>query len=39
MARWLAQWGEMGEAATKDLPAGPTATEILASDRDRLERR
>jgi hypothetical protein len=39
MARWLEEWVEMGEAATKNLPVGPTATEILASDRERLERR
>jgi hypothetical protein len=39
MARWLEEWVEMGEAATKDLPVRPTATEILASDRGRLERR
>lgn len=39
MARWLEEWVKLGEAATKNLPAGPTATEILASDRGRLERR
>lgn len=39
MSRWLEEWVEMGEAATKNLPVGPTATEILASDRERLERR
>lgn len=36
MARWLEEWVEMGEAATEDLPVGPKATEILASDRGRL---
>jgi hypothetical protein len=37
--RWLDEWVEMGRVATRDLPPGPTATEILSSDRDRLERR
>lgn len=39
MERWLAEWLELGEQATRDLPPGPTATEILAADRGRLERR
>ncbi len=39
MARWLAEWVKLGEAATNGRRAGPTATEILASDRGRLERR
>jgi len=38
-AKWLDEWVRLGEAATRDLPPGPTATEILATDRDRLERR
>ena len=38
-AQWLRDWIELGQAATKDRPQGPTATEILAADRLRLERR
>lgn len=38
-ARWLAEWVELGEAATRGLAARPTATEILAVDRGRLENR
>ena len=37
--QWLDEWVRLGAAATRDLPAGPTATEILAADRGRLERR
>jgi len=37
-ARWLDEWVRLGEAATRDLPPRPTATEILAADRGRLER-
>jgi hypothetical protein len=37
-AKWLDDWGRLGEAATRDRP-GPTATEILAADRGRLDRR
>ena len=33
---WIDQWVALGRAATRGLPAGPTATEILARDRDRL---
>ena len=39
MAKWLDEWVELGESATRGLPAKPTATEILAEDRGRLERR
>jgi hypothetical protein len=39
MAKWLDEWVKLGEAATRGLPAAPTATEILAADRGRLERR
>jgi hypothetical protein len=39
MAQWLKDWVKLGEVATKSLPAGPTATEILAADRRRLEDR
>lgn len=39
MAKWLDEWVAMGEASTRGLPSGPTATEILAADRARLENR
>ena len=35
---WLDAWLELGRAATAGLPAHPTATEVLAADRNRLER-
>lgn len=37
-AKWLEEWVRLGEAATRGLPPGPTATEIVAADRGRLER-
>ena len=37
--RWLEAWVALGEEATREAPTGPTATEILAADRRRLERR
>jgi hypothetical protein len=37
--QWLKEWVSLGEAATRGRPEGPTATEILAADRGRLERR
>lgn len=39
MAKWLDEWVALGEAATRGLPPEPTATEIVAADRGRLERR
>lgn len=39
MAKWLDEWVRLGEAATRGLPAKPSATEILAADRRRLEKR
>ncbi len=36
---WLAEWLRMGEETLRSAAAGPTATEILADDRNRLERR
>ncbi len=36
--KWIDDWVQLGQAATADLPPGPTATEILAEDRGRLER-
>jgi hypothetical protein len=38
-ARWLEEWVTLGATATRGRPPRPTATEILAGDRDRLERR
>ena len=37
--RWLEAWVRLGEEAAREAASGPTATEILASDRGRLERR
>jgi hypothetical protein len=37
--QWLKEWVKLGEAATKGQTQGPTATEILAADRGRLESR
>jgi plasmid stability protein len=37
--QWLEAWVTLGEEATREAATGPTATEILASDRRRLERR
>jgi hypothetical protein len=38
-AQWLEAWVTLGEEAIRDAVSGPTATEILAADRRRLERR
>jgi hypothetical protein len=37
--RWLEAWVKLGEEATREAASAPTATEILAADRRRLERR
>ena len=37
--QWLEDWIRLGEETLRNAPPGPTATEILAVDRDRLERR
>lgn len=37
--QWLEEWLKLGEETLRDAPPGPTATEILAADRNRLERR
>ena len=37
--QWLEAWVRLGEEATKGLAPGPTATEILARSRRRLDRR
>lgn len=39
MAQWVDEWVKLGEAATQGLPPKPSATEILAADRSRLDRR
>lgn len=39
MAQWVDEWVKLGEAATRSLPPKPSATEILATDRSRLDRR
>ncbi len=35
---WLEDWFRLGEEAFRNAPPGPTATEILEADRNRLER-
>ncbi len=35
---WLDAWIRMGEELCREAPPGPTATEVLAADRARLER-
>jgi hypothetical protein len=35
--QWLAEWTRLGAETLADAPPGPTATEILAADRNRLE--
>ena len=37
-ARWLEEWRRLADEASKDVPPGPTAREILEQDRDRLDR-
>lgn len=36
--QWLIEWIKLGEETLRDAPPSPTATEILAADRNRLER-
>ena len=36
---WLDEWLRLGEETLRDVKSGPTATEILAADRGRLESR
>ena len=38
-AAWLEEWVRLGEEALKSAPPGPTAAEILAAGRTRLEPR
>jgi len=35
---WLEDWLRLGEQFSRNAPPGPTATEILEADRNRLER-
>lgn len=35
---WLADWTALGQKTLRGVPPGPTATEILARDRSRLDR-
>ncbi len=37
--QWLEEWLKLGEETLRNAPPGPTATEILAADRNRLEPR
>jgi hypothetical protein len=37
--RWLEEWLRLGRELLRDAPLGPTATEILEADRNRLEQR
>ena len=34
---WLEEWISLGEELLRDAPVGPTATDIIAADRNRLE--
>ena len=34
---WLEAWTRLGEETLRNAPPGPTATDILAADRNRLE--
>lgn len=38
-AEWLDEWVALGKSLEARSPEGPTATEILAADRNRLDRR
>jgi hypothetical protein len=37
--KWLSEWARLGNEALNDTYPGPSAREILESDRNRLERR
>jgi len=37
--QWLDEWLLLGDSLLRDAPDGPTASEILAADRNRLEPR
>lgn len=37
-SEWLDEWVALGQTVGKQGPAGPTASEIIADDRKRLER-
>jgi hypothetical protein len=36
--QWLQEWIQLGEETLREAPTGPTATEVLAADRGRLDR-
>lgn len=36
--QWLDDWTELGDTTLRQAPDGPTATEIVAGDRGRLDR-
>jgi len=37
--QWLDEWMQLGDSMLQHAPEGPTATDILAADRNRLEPR
>ncbi len=37
--QWLDEWIRLGDSLLEGAPDGPTATEIIAADRDRLDPR
>lgn len=37
--QWLEEWFKLADEVMRDAPPGPTARELLAQDRNRLERR
>ncbi len=36
--QWVDDWLQLGESSLQNTPDGPSATDILAADRNRLER-
>ncbi len=38
-SEWLSEWEALGNSVLGSASDGPTASEVLAADRDRLERR
>lgn len=36
---WVEEWIRLGQETLRDAPPGPTASEILEADRNRLDRR
>ncbi len=37
--QWLDEWMQLGDSLLQHVPEGPTATDMLAADRNRLEPR